>query len=221
MTEDISPNQSGQVITPDNQSPPPPPSTEVTAVQSKEPQATNWQFKVEDQQTTLYNNQTQPNTSQDATLPELSVRWTASEFINHEKSLSWYFGLALGGVILAGGVYFVTQEYISTIVTLIIIVVFGTYAGLKPRELDYQIDSKGIHISQKLYSFGDFKSFSVAQEGVIKTIMLMPLKRYMPILTLYYDPGDEQKIFAILEQFLPVDEHQPDLVDRLMQRLRF
>jgi hypothetical protein len=49
----------------------------------------------------------------------------------------------------------------------------------------------------------------------------MPLKRFMPILTIYFEQKDESKIVAVLGQFLPVESHQLDAVDRLMHKLRF
>jgi hypothetical protein len=43
----------------------------------------------------------------------------------------------------------------------------------------------------------------------------------MPLLTIYYDPADEDKIVNALSDMLPHEDRQHDMVERLMRRLRF
>ena len=47
------------------------------------------------------------------------------------------------------------------------------------------------------------------------------MKRFAPLTTIYYDPQIEEKIFNILADQLPLEERQPDAVDRLMAKIRF
>jgi hypothetical protein len=49
----------------------------------------------------------------------------------------------------------------------------------------------------------------------------MPLKRFMPPLSLYMDPADEEKIVDVLADYLPVEQREQDPIDKLMRRLRF
>jgi hypothetical protein len=104
---------------------------------------------------------------------------------------------------------------------VIVTVLFGVFAARKPRTLNYALDDAGIHIGQKFYSYGDFKSFSVLDEGGLNAIWLMPLKRFMPSLTIYYAPNDEDKIMRVLSSFLPFEDRDHDMVDRLMRKVRF
>src|SRR5438034_11503772 len=48
-----------------------------------------------------------------------SISWTASEFIAHHKPGGWYGLLALAGIAIAAGVYFLTKDAISAGVILI------------------------------------------------------------------------------------------------------
>ena len=98
---------------------------------------------------------------------------------------------------------------------------FGVFAARKPRVLDYQVDNAGVKIGPKFYAYGNFKAFAIVNEGAVESVWLMPLKRFMPILTIYFAPDDEQKIIDVLGNFLPVQSHQPDPIDRLMHQLRF
>jgi hypothetical protein len=98
---------------------------------------------------------------------------------------------------------------------------FGFSASRKPRELTFQLDNDGLHIADRIYPFTGFKSFAVVQESGVQSVWLMPLRRFMPIIPIYFRPEDENKIVDTLAAILPFEAHVPDGVDRLMQRVRF
>ena len=186
------------------------PSNEPAASTQSQPKS-GWQFKSDTQ------TQTSPATSTEVN----PVEWSASEFIEHNKTSGWYLLLTAGSLALAAIVYLLTQDKISMAMVVIVAIIFGIFAARKPRVLSYNVDQSGVGIGEKLYPYAHFKSFSVVQEGAIDSIWLMPLKRFMPMLTIYFEPKDEDKIVNTLSHFLPVETHQLDAVDKLMHRLRF
>lgn len=153
--------------------------------------------------------------------PNDNVTWTASEFIAHQKSIGWYAMLALVVAVLALLVYVITKDKISTGVVIIAGIVFGISAARKPRTLPYLVDNYGLHINNKLYAYKEFRSYAMLDEGAFSSIVFMPLKRFMPLLTIYYDPKDADKISSIIGARLPMETHKLDLVDQLMRRIRF
>ncbi len=186
-----------------------------TAAADATPQepAPQWQFDPDTAQT---------DTSQGADNEAVAaVSWTASEFIAHDKAPSWYAGLALCGVLLAATVFLLTRDWISTVVIVIITVVFGVFASRQPRVLNYALDQVGVHIANKFYPYADFKSFSLMDEGGINAIWLMPLKRFMPSITIFYAPPDEDNIMNVLSRYLPFEQRDHDMVERLMRKVRF
>ena len=183
--------------------------------QSSEPPQTGWQFHADAQPESNV-----PGSPQNT--PEVEgLDWTASEFVEHSKSAGWYLMLAAGGLLLAGLVYLITKDKISTGMVVIVSIIFGIFAARKPRVLNYSVDQKGIRVGEKSYSYAHFKSFAVVKEGAIDSIWLTPVKRFMPMLTIYFEPNDESKIVDVISHFLPVEAHQLDPVDKLMHRLRF
>ncbi len=177
-----------------------------------EPQS-NWQFNPDEPQS---DNQPESPTDSGQT-----VSWTASEFIAHEKNFGWFVLLALATAALMLVVYVMTRDIVSAAIVLIAATLFGIYAVRKPRVLPYTVDSHGIQIGNKQYPYGLFKAFSVIQEGGIRSLMLLPLKRFMPPISLYMDPEDEGRITEVLSDYLPTEQRQQDPVERLMRRLRF
>jgi hypothetical protein len=163
--------------------------------------------------------------SQDAA-PELphageTVSWTASEYVAHHKTLMWFAGLGLAIALLALGVYFLTKETLSTVVIVIIGLSFGVLGARPPQVLQYTLDDQGLHVGGKLYPYNRIRSFSMLQEGAVRSILLMPLQRFMPPLSVYYDQADEERIISVIGSHIPHEEHDNDLVERLMSKIRF
>ncbi|HSX36769.1 MAG TPA: hypothetical protein VLG13_01455 [Patescibacteria group bacterium] len=153
--------------------------------------------------------------------PDGSISWTASEFVAHHKSAGWYLALAGAAIAVAALVWLATKDKISSSVVLIGAAAFGAYGARKPRQLQYSLDQQGLTIAAKHYAYRQFRSFAIVPEGAFNSIVFVPLKRFAPLTTIYYDPTDEDKIVALLSDKLPVEEREKDFIDRLMWRIRF
>lgn len=154
-------------------------------------------------------------------LPEEDLSWTASEFIAHEKGAGWYGLLALGAIVAAALVYFVTRDKVSTAVVVFVAAALGFFGGRKPHTQQYNLTGRGLQIGQKFYGFQDFKTFSIVEEGAIASISFAPLKRFMPPLTIYVAPDIEERVVNFLSSYLPLEARKADMVDNLLKRMRF
>jgi hypothetical protein len=170
------------------------------------------------QSTDQVDSQTQP---QDTSTEGPLASWSASEYIAHQKAASWYFGLLGIAVVVAAIVYIVTRDIISSIVVLVVAVLFGVFATRKPQVLEYAIHDSGLQIGNKFYTFQDFKSFSLIDDGAISSIFLMPTKRFMPGLTIYFPPEQEKQVTEAIGAYLPFEERDLDPVEKLMKKVRF
>jgi len=129
--------------------------------------------------------------------------------------------LALVTIVIAGLVYILIRDVISTSVVVICAIILGIYAARQPRQLSYRLDEDGVTIGNKQYSYNDFRSFAVVPEGAFSSIVFMPLRRFSPLTTLYYAPEDEDRIVDLLGDRLPLEDYTHDPVERLMHRIRF
>lgn len=180
-----------------------------TLMQEESEQGQNWTYSAEED-------------TASSTLPTGGeASWTASEYIAHHKGANWYVLLGLITFGLAFLVYLVSRDVITVITIAVVAVSFGFFASRPPRTLNYKIDQNGITIGDKLYPYVILRSFSVQQEGGIRSIFLTPLKRFMPGISLYYPPDQEDLILNTISSYLPHEERQPDAIDRLMRRVRF
>ncbi len=180
-------------------------------MQEEQPSSdTNWQF----------NPEVKPGVSiTQATSPE--VTWTASEFIGHEKSLAWYVMLGVVATIVAGGIFVLTHDYASSIMVIIITVAAAVFSSRKPRTLTYKLDDHGLVVGDKGYPYNKFKSFSLVEEDAVKSIYLLPLQRFMPPVSVYFPPDQEQQVLNVIGSYLPKEPRGLDAIERLMRRIHF
>ncbi len=152
---------------------------------------------------------------------EGSITWTASEFVAHQKSASWYMILITCSIVLAFIVWLLTKDKITSGVFVVAGIVLAIFAAKKPREEEYRLDKDGLTIGQKLYPYGSFRSFAIVHTGAFSSLVFSPMKRFSLLTTVYYDPQDEQKIVAIASKYIPLEERKKDLLDDLLWRIRF
>ena len=197
------------------------------------PQKDGWQFKPEEVSTPPVQ-QSQPAPQQaetvdfmpqatqaqpSETMPE--IRWTASEFVVHEKSFNWYIAFAASSIIAVAIIYFWTRDTLSVVAAIILVMLLTFAAIRKPRAVEYGVGPRGITMAQHFFAYGEFKSFGIIQEGVFEGIVFTPLKRFMPPLTIYFAPEDEEKITYVVASHLPYSQVNTDIFDRTIRRLRF
>ena len=156
--------------------------------------------------------------------PEAQIQWTAHEYVSHDKPSSWYVGFIVITLLMSIAVYFLSGQGFSGLLSSLVIVIMSIalfiYAKRPPRDLTYILGSTSFSIGDKEYRYQDFRSFSFVNTDGIVHIRLDPLHRFGMSVTFYYDPNDHEAILQFLSNRLPNVEREPDLIDRLTQRLR-
>jgi hypothetical protein len=181
-------------------------------------QNTNWEYKPAD----INTGQTDdgPNTNVGAAVAPENLTWTAKEFIEHERGGGWYAMLILATMLVAGALYLVTKDFFGSGTILAVGVATAAYVSHKPKELIYEISSLGVKIGDKQYGYGLFKSFSVIHEGQHSSISLESIKKFMPPMTLYFPPENEDQIANAIGNHLPLEKREQNITERLAHRFR-
>lgn len=193
-------------------------------LQTPNQQPTQWQFT--QQQVSPINTNTQNNNNNQVAVNQqasnVHISWTASEFIAYYKGAGWYIVATIVLIIISTITYFLSsQDIISTVVIFIIGAIFIGFSLRKPRVLNYEVSNQGIRIGEKLYSYKTLKSFAVIEEETMRSIDLLPLQRFMPAISMYYEPNDETAIVDALSIYLPKEDRKQPLIDKLMHKIRF
>ena len=148
------------------------------------------------------------------------VRWQATEYIHHDKSVGWFsvFGLVVIVFILIA--IFLIKSVTFAILVPVMAAALVVYSYRPPRVIDYTLSRQGLHINDRLYSFSEFKSFGVIRDDGEYSIMLIPTKRFRPGVTVYFPEEAGEAIVDMLGARLPMQELKLDIIDKLTRKLR-
>jgi hypothetical protein len=122
-------------------------------------------------------------------------------------------------VILAAISIFLIKSITFAVLVAVMALTLIVMSRRAPRVLDYQLSPQGLQIGAKAFAFHEFRAFGVVQEGPLYSVVLMPNKRFMPAVNVYFPPEDGEQIVDILGGVLPMEHVEPDILDKVVRRL--
>lgn len=157
---------------------------------------------------------------QDAPLVESEpIRWQAHEYIDHERDVWWFiiFGIVVAAF-MAAAIYLQAWTFVALIPIMAVALI--VYVRRPPQLIDYTLSSQGLYVNDKLYPFGEYKAFGVVEDGNEHSIMLIPIERFKPGVTVYFPDDTGEAIVDLLGARLPMRELHLDVLDRILRKLR-
>ncbi|HET8884029.1 MAG TPA: hypothetical protein VFM68_00995 [Candidatus Saccharimonadales bacterium] len=148
------------------------------------------------------------------------IRWQAQEYIQHDKSPVWYIAFALVVLGLMAVAIFFIRSITFNILVPVMAIALWVYVNRPPRVLDYTLSRKGLHVNDHLYAFSEFKGFGVIHDGKEYSVLLLPVKRFKPGVSVYFPEASGEAIVDMLGARLPMQELHLDIVDRIIRKLR-
>jgi hypothetical protein len=148
------------------------------------------------------------------------VRWKAQEYIQHDKGVLWFIAFAVVFVVLMAIAIFFVKSITFDILVPVMAVALFVYVNRPPRIMDYTLSRKGLHINDTLYPFSDFRGFGVVHDGKEFSVLLLPVKRFKPGVSVYFPEESGEAIVDALGTRLPMQELHLDIVDRIVRKLR-
>ena len=148
-----------------------------------------------------------------------SITWEAQEYVQHDKNIGWYVGLIFVGLALVAlSIWLGWWSFAILIVVSVLALI--VYTVRPPRMLKYQLDDKGLTESGRLYSYGDYKSFGILQDGAHFAIVLTPKKRFSGRVTVFFPENKGEVIVDAFGLRLPMEQVKLDFIDRAVKFLR-
>jgi hypothetical protein len=148
------------------------------------------------------------------------VRWQATEYIHREKSPVWFIFFAIVCVVFIIIAIFMIQSITFAILIPVMAAALIVYARRPPRILDYTLSKQGLHVNDVLYAFAEFKGFAVVHGDDEYSVLLIPVKRFKPGISVYFPEEAGEAIVDMLAARLPMQELHLDLVDQVIRKLR-
>ena len=149
------------------------------------------------------------------------VHWSASEYIHHDKNPLWFVSFIAVILILIAIDLFLIKSYTFSVLVVVMAIALVLYSRRPPRTIDYTLSgNQGLYVGEKLYHFNEFKSFGLLHDNEHYSIMLIPIKRFSPGISVYFPEEAGEKIVDILGARLPMEDLKLDLIDTLVHKLR-
>lgn len=148
------------------------------------------------------------------------VTWQAKEYVHHEKNSTWFiaFGVVMVLLMLVATLFMRSWTFAALLVVIGVVILI--LAKRPPRVMSYSLSDKGLHIGDTLHSFADFRAFGVIHDGEEYSIMLIPTKRFLPGITVYFPEESGEEIVDALGSRMPMQELRLDIIDRIVRKLR-
>ncbi|MEP6710456.1 MAG: hypothetical protein ABJA64_01940 [Candidatus Saccharibacteria bacterium] len=147
------------------------------------------------------------------------VQWQAAEYLQQKKNPMWFVVFGLIVVILIAGAIFL-QAWTFVVLIPVMAVALFLYAHRPPQQIDYVLSEKGLYINHVLHPFAEFKGFGVIHDGHEYSVVLIPVRRFRPGVTIYFPEASGEAIVDLLGVRLPMQELHLDAVDRVVRALR-
>jgi len=161
-----------------------------------------------------------PNTDTTLTNDD-PVNWTAQEYIHLEKGGLWFaifIAVILAVVILD---ILLLHAYTISLLAIVIGVAIIVYSRRAPRTMHYALSpSQGLYVGERLYHFEEFKAFGMVRDGEHFSIMLLPVKRFAPGVSVYFPEEAGEQIIDVLGKRLPMEDLKLDAIDIVTRWLR-
>ena len=162
----------------------------------------------------------EPQAPVEDSLPETQpIQWQAPEYVQERRSPWWFIGFWIVAIALMLFAAFVVRSWSFALLVPAMAAALMIYSHRPPRMLSYVLSSKGIYINEKLHPMGEFRSFGILRDESIPSLMLLPVKRFRPGLTVHFPAETGEAIVDLLGQRLPMQELKLDMLDKLTRKL--
>jgi len=144
------------------------------------------------------------------------IKWSAPEFEYFKKTDWWYWSLIVVAIVLSL-VALWQKNFLFLIFIVIAAVIISLLAKERPRDIDFELERRGLLIDKKLYEYKTFSSFALNDHS----LQLKNKGRWRPHLTIPIPEGQQEMIKNHLLDFLPEVEYNESAIDVLSRLLRF
>lgn len=152
---------------------------------------------------------------------EKVIEWVSSGEELRARAVAWRVRMTFLSLLASGIVYLITRDIFSAGSVGAVGLLFGLLGSRKPPSLSYMLSSRGVQIGRRQYGYNEFRAFMVDDDVQASSINLIPLKRFLPLLSLHCDPKQRDEIVEMLAAHLPMEMYRRDAIDSIVNRVKF
>jgi len=151
---------------------------------------------------------------------QAEIRWQAPEFITYEKGTDWYWAVGVIAITLAvAAILF--GNILFSLVIIIGTAALSMQASRDPEIREFAVGDRGVQIDDTLYPYSSIISFWVENNPHEQKLLLQSEKMWMPYIVMPIAEVDPEEVRNFLINYLPEEEHQEPLSQKIMEYLGF
>lgn len=147
------------------------------------------------------------------------IQWQAPEYVQERRSPWWFIGFWVVAILLMVAAIFIIRSVSFAVLIPAMAAALMIYSHRPPRILNYVLSTKGIYINEKLHPLGEFKSFGIMRDESIPSVILLPVQRFRPGLTVHFPMELGEAVVDMLGQRIPMQEIKLDAFDKIIRKL--
>jgi hypothetical protein len=150
-------------------------------------------------------------------MPPKKISWTVFEYEHKDRTNDWFWALGIIAVSAAVAAI-IYKNYFFAVLILLGLTLLAGLSLRKPKEIDIELNERGVVVDELLYPYKTLKSFFADEDK----LLLHSSRLFMPIITLHFDKKTSAKeIGEYLKKYLPEEEMEEPFTNRLMEVLGF
>lgn len=146
--------------------------------------------------------------------------WQAPEGPSTHRPIAWYVIFSLITLGLMAASIFLLKSWTFAVLLPIMAVAVLLAITKPPRIINYAVSPKGVYVADKLYDFSEFRAFGVLLDPQQPSIILLPVRRFSPGLTIYFSETEGERIVDMLGARLPMQEVKPDAIEKIIRAIK-
>jgi len=149
-----------------------------------------------------------------------NILWQAPEYLYKEKSSDWFW--SIGIITFAGAISaYMFGNILLVILILLCGITLALFGARKPKTISFEISRKGIRADSILYPFHNLQSFWILEKERENILLLKSQKILAQQINIPLGDTDPDQVQMFLENFIPGEEDNEPLAERIMNRLGF
>mgnify|MGYP001576987073 CR=1 FL=1 len=146
------------------------------------------------------------------------LRWKDFEYLNHEKSIDWYWGLGVVTILGVGLSIFFDNTLLAILIGMGGIAI-GLFAMREPKEIEYIIGERTIILGDETHPYNELESFSIDHQHHDVKLIIVSKKFFLPYIVITIKEHHPDTVREYLVRKLPEGAHQEPIIHAIAERI--
>jgi hypothetical protein len=154
-------------------------------------------------------------------MENISLKWSAPEYHHYERTTDWFWAVGIITISIAVLAFFFHNALFGILILLSAAILIS-FVFQTPREIEYEINNRGITVGKDLHPYLTLESFWIETRGGGEPrLILRSKKTFMPYIIIPVHDESADEIANVLRNFIEEKEMHEPSAHKVMEYLGF